>query len=110
MGVAHGDLNPDCALHVEWSPSLFTQYRRSECAAVLAVLVTSCRDTYAGSNGDSEVLMLDIAAGQAILEAELGVSKAVLNLRIVVKLIRGGRERNLQGPKRNKLDASVAAG
>ena len=69
-----------------------------------------CRDTYAGGYRDSKVLMLDIAAGQAILKAELGVSKTVFNARIVVKLIRGRRERDLKRPKRNELDASVAAG
>src|SRR5258707_14641622 len=77
---------------------------------MLAILVTSCRDTYGGGNGDGEVLMLDVAAGQAILKGELGISKAVLNACIVVKLIRRRRERDLKRPERNKLDTSVAAG
>lgn len=99
-----------CFAHLNGPHSLFTQYSRDECPAMLAIVVTSGRDTYADGNGDGEVLMLDIAAGQTILEGELGASKAVFDVRIVVKLIRRRRERDLKRPKRNELDASVAAG
>jgi hypothetical protein len=53
------------------------------CPTMLAILITSCRDTYAGGNGDSEILMLDIAAGQAILKAELGYPLASKDIEAI---------------------------